>query len=371
MSNASFPADYRSSRREFQRRCAARGALIEQYAHPAPGSDGRPVATDLASFGCADAANVMIVVSGTHGVEGLCGAGVQHALLRSGLPDRLDGRVRLVLVHALNPHGFLDLHRTDEDNVDLNRNFLDHVGAYPDDAAYAEIHPWLVPDDWAGPAHAAADAALARCVATRGAATLQAAISGGQYTHPDGLFYGGRAPAWSNRTWRRILRRHAVAARHLVVIDLHSGLGARGACELISGASLRSAELASARRYFGDAVVSPGVDSTAPPAVGFMGSSLADTVPGIDAALVVAEFGTVPFDRILAALRFDNWVRARAPRDSALRARARADMEAAFVGRDVTWQEAVVGRGLEICQRALDVLASSADALRSAAEEAG
>jgi hypothetical protein len=371
MMNAYFPADYRSSRREFQNNSAARGAVIEQYAHPTPGSDGRPVATDLASFGRADAAGVMIVISGTHGVEGLCGAGVQHALLRSALPDQLDRRVRLVLVHALNPHGFLDLHRTDEDNVDLNRNFLDHAGDYPRDAAYAEVHPWLVPDDWEGPARTAADAALERYVAMRGAATLQAAISGGQYTHPDGLFYGGRTPAWSNRTLRRILYRHAALASHLVVVDLHSGLGARGACELICGARHGSAELASARRYFGNEVVSPGVDSTAPPAVGFMGNSLAGTVPGVDAALVVAEYGTVPFDQVLAALRFDNWVRARAPRNSELRARARAAMEAAFVGHEFAWQDTVASRGLEICRRALDGLAVAVGAPRSATMEAG
>ncbi|HEX9773276.1 MAG TPA: DUF2817 domain-containing protein [Steroidobacteraceae bacterium] len=371
MSDAFFPGDYRASRHDLLRRCAARGAQLEWHAHPTPGSDGRPVMTDIASFGRADARSVLIVVSGTHGVEGLCGAGVQHALLESRLPDRLGSRVRLVLVHALNPHGFLDLHRTDEQNVDLNRNFLAHTGEYPDDSVYAEVHPWLVPGDWDGPARAAADAALERYVATRGAAALQAAISGGQYTHADGLFYGGRAPTWSNRTWRRILRRQAAAATYLAVLDLHSGLGSRGACELISGARAGTAEFAAAQRFFGDVLVSPGVDSTAPPAVGFMASALAGTVPGVEAALVVAEFGTVPFDQVFAALRFDNWVRARAAHNTVLRARVRSEMEAAFVGRDAAWQDAVAGRGLNICRRVLDVLAAAADTPRPALEVTG
>ena len=39
-----------------------------------------------------------------------------------------------------------------------------------------------------------------------GAYGLQGAISGGQYTHPDGIFFGGNTPTWSNRTMRAIAR---------------------------------------------------------------------------------------------------------------------------------------------------------------------
>jgi hypothetical protein len=30
-------------------------------------------------------------------------------------------------------------------------------------------------------------------------------MSGGQYTHPDGVFYGGLSPTWSRRTLEAIL----------------------------------------------------------------------------------------------------------------------------------------------------------------------
>ena len=78
---------------------------------------------------------------------------------------------------------------------------------------------------------AAADRAIADYERREGAAALQAAITRGQYTHPDGLFYGGRDVSWSNRLWRSLLRQHGDTATHLAVLDLHSGLGARGACE--------------------------------------------------------------------------------------------------------------------------------------------
>jgi hypothetical protein len=361
MTTGDFPADYRTSRADFLELCSGVGARVESFEHPRVGSDGRSVATDVAWFGAADAERVLLVVSGTHGVEGLCGAGVQLALLRRGLHQQLDSRVRLGLVHALNPHGFLDLRRTNEDNVDLNRNFLDHAGPYPDDSAYAELHALLVPADWDGPTRAAADAQLVELAASRGPAALQAAISGGQYTFANGLFYGGRAPAWSNVLWRELLQRCSARLRYLAVVDLHSGLGQRGACELISGAAPGSSELRLARSWFGEGIVFPGLTSTAPAAVGYMGSSLAQCVAHAGSALVVAEIGTVPFDRIMQALRADNWIHAYGERNSSLWRDTKAQMEGAFVGRDSDWQETVAARAVAVCERALAGLLDTAD----------
>jgi hypothetical protein len=358
-----FPAGYRQSREAFLARCRAADAVVHSYVHPQPGSDGPAVATDVASFGRRETRRVMIVVSGTHGVEGLCGAGIQLGLLDRNITGLLDGDVRLVLVHALNPHGFLGLHRTNEDNVDLNRNFVAHDGDYPDDTGYSEVHSLLVPEDWDGPARAAADASLDSYVAKRGGRALQAAVSRGQYTHADGLFYGGRAQAWSNGLWRSLLRGHCGSASHVAVVDLHSGLGARGACELISGALAGTTELGAAHQYFGEGLVFPGLDSTAPSGSGYMGLSLVEELPKARSALVVAEFGTEPFDRVFAALRADNWLLAHgADAKPALRSDVRANMEAAFVGRDAAWQHAVLERGVEICRRALAGLADAATA---------
>ena len=363
MTRDAFPGGYRSSREAFLARCRAADAVVHSHLHPQRGSDGPVVATDVASFGRREARRVLIVVSGTHGVEGLCGAGVQLGLLDRNLPGVLGDDVRLVLVHALNPHGFLGLHRTNEDNVDLNRNFVAHDGDYPDDSDYAEVHSLLVPEDWDGPARAAADASLERYVAQHGGRALQAAVSRGQYTHADGLFYGGRAQVWSNGLWRALLRSHCGSASHVAVVDLHSGLGARGACELISGALAGTAELGAAHQYFGDGLVFPGLDSTAPSGSGYMGLSLVEELPQARSALVVAEFGTEPFDRVFAALRADNWLLARgADAKPSLRSDVRAAMEAAFVGRDADWQDAVLERGVEICRRVVAGLADAATA---------
>ncbi len=43
----------------------------------------------------------------------------------------------------------------------------------------------------------------------------RAAVTGGQYTVPDGLFYGGNAPSWSNRTIHAVLRKYCATASAL------------------------------------------------------------------------------------------------------------------------------------------------------------
>jgi hypothetical protein len=355
-----FPGSYAHSRATFLELCGAAGAELTSYGHSLRGPDGEALATDVARFGARTATQVLIVCSGTHGIEGFCGAGIQASLLRAGLHRDLPASLAVLFVHALNPHGFAHLRRTNEENIDLNRNFRDPADRYPEDSAYAEVHPLMVPEDWDGEARRAADAAIAHFVATRGWRALQAAVCGGQYSFPDGLFYGGRHETWSNLTWRSILRSCATHARHLAVIDLHSGLGERGACELISGAVQGSTEHRLATDWFGGAIVFPGGTSTAPAASGYMGHSLQTTLPDTAGALVVAEFGTVPFEQIFNALRADNWLHARAASDARMRREINAEMKRAFVGDDAPWQSAVVRQATEIYRRAVERLGSLA-----------
>jgi hypothetical protein len=352
-----FPASYAASRRQFQALAATRGLAVASRIHPLTGPSGETLATDIVRLGPPSAARVLIVSSATHGIEGFCGAGIQAALLRPETLPALPPDTSLVLVHAVNPYGYAHLRRTDEANIDLNRNFRDHTELPPGNAAYDEIHDWLVPADWDGPARAGAEAALARYVEQRGARALQAAACGGQYGHADGLFYGGCVASWSNHTWRALLREFAGDARAVAIIDVHTGLGARGACELISGAHGDPAEQRRARRWFGEELVFPGVSSTAPASMGYMGAATADILPRADAALVVAEFGTEPFAEILECLRADNWIHARSQPGTPLWAEIKARMQRAFVGTDAAWREAVLERGLALCRHTLSSLA--------------
>ncbi len=244
-----FSATYADARRRFTEAAKAAGFAPERHINSkVKGPAGEELSTEVVRIGPKDAENVIFVSSGTHGVEGFCGSGAQVGMLANGLHRELPKNTALVFIHAINPHGFAHERRVNEDNVDLNRNFRDHATKPPHNKAYAEVHDHLIPADWDGPARKAADAAIVKYIAERGERAFQAAVSTGQWEFPDGLFYGGKAPTWSNQLWRRLIREHARNARRIVHLDFHTGLGAYGDCEVIFGPNtVIPADLARAR----------------------------------------------------------------------------------------------------------------------------
>lgn len=338
-----FPSDYQGGRRRFLALAADAGYSITSYVHDsARGSSGEELACDVARAGPAQPSTVLLISSGTHGVEGFCGSGCQAALLQSGMPRALPASTAVVLVHAVNPYGFARLRRTNEDNVDLNRNFVDHGVEHPN-PAYEEIHPWLVPAEWEGPAREQADAAIARYIETRGLRTFQAAMTGGQYSHPDGLFYGGRKPAWSNHTWRRILREHCASARQVVGIDLHTGLGPSGVGEAICVTD--EPEFRRAKEWFGDDVKwTGGGDSVSAQVGGSLVHGAHEELGAGRLTMIGLEYGTHPIPVTMNSLRAETWLEARGDVDSPQGRRIKQALLDAFYVNEAEWKRAVVAR---------------------------
>ena len=89
------------------------------------------------------------MTSSTHGVEGFAGSGIQVGLLRDPDAPKPPPDTALLLIHTINPHGMAWLRRENEDNVDLNRNFVDHEGGnYPENDLFEELVEHLVPKVW-------------------------------------------------------------------------------------------------------------------------------------------------------------------------------------------------------------------------------
>src|SRR5204863_362807 len=137
------------------------------------------------------------LTSATHGVEGFCGSGCQAALLRDDAFVAAVERsgVEVMMLHALNPYGFSHLRRANEDNADLNRNFVDFSTPPATSGAYAEIHPLLLPPSWPPPPES--EQKMGAWISTHGEKAFQAAVSGGQYTYPlEHTLQALRAEAW-------------------------------------------------------------------------------------------------------------------------------------------------------------------------------
>ena len=323
------------------------------------GMDGEALALDVARWGPADAPALLLVSSACHGVEGFCGSGIQRALLADAgfHAAAAQAGVAVLYLHGLNPHGFSWWRRTTQENVDLNRNFHDFHQPLPANEAYAELAHWIVPREWPSPE---ADAALAAYAAAHGERALQAAVSGGQYTHPEGLFYGGHAPTWSQQTLRHVLQEQGRRCARLGWIDLHTGLGPAGHGERIFACRDDAAALARARAWWGPDVTSIyDGSSTSALLKGLMWLAAEQECPQAEYTGIALEFGTLPFPEIVRALRADQWLENHPEAAAAQRDAIKRQMRDAFYTDTDEWKARVVEQGLEAAQQAVLGLATA------------
>jgi hypothetical protein len=357
---ACFAQSYAEARGLFLAAAQAAGLAVESHAHPLPGRDGEALAMDVALAADAGAPAVLLVTSACHGVEGYCGSGLQVALLadRALAVAARQAGVALVYVHGLNPYGFSWWRRVTHENVDLNRNWHDFSGPLPANPDYDRIAHLLVPPSWPPPpAIVAAEQAWR---SAQGDKAWQAAISRGQHHHPQGLFYGGRAPTWSQDTLRAVLRRHARHCARLAWIDIHTGLGPCGHGERIYAGRDDPEAIARARRWWGAEVTSiyDGSSSSAL-LTGLMWNAAWQEAPQAQYTGIALEYGTLPLDEVLTALRLDQWLQGHPEVPDEQRLRLKRQVRDAFYVDTDDWKQRVVQQGLEATRQA--ILGLSAD----------
>ena len=350
-----FSADFAEARAKFLAAAKAAGARIESFDNPARGPHGLALSTEVAALGPADASAVLVAVSGTHGVEGFCGSAAQIGWLRerAALPPGIG----VLLVHALNPYGFAWLRRVNEDNVDVNRNFIDHGKPHPENPLYDEVADAMLPATWNDAAVAALDGALRGLVQRHGrGADLKA--GSGQYRHAKGLFYGGTEPVWSNRVLNVIARQYLAGVRQVAYIDFHTGLGPYGHGEAICYHAPGTPGYAAAARWYGSGLTSPHAGTAAAPVnSGKTGNGLMAQLPRALVSCVSLEFGTYPGSRVLAAIAGDGWLHAYGELNSPKGEALKKEIRAAFYPDQDDWKELIAARSAEILGLALKGLA--------------
>ena len=360
-----FAPSYARARVKFLEAAAAAGMVLQSHNHPLPGADGETLALDVALDGPANAHKLLVVSSGCHGVEGFGGSGVQvfAAHDEAWRQHAREAGVAVLYLHALNPHGFSFLRRVTEDNVDLNRNFQDFGQALPVNQGYAALHSLLLPDAW--PPSAANEAALQAQAAALGAAGFQAAVSQGQYAFPDGLFFGGTAPTWSHTTLRRVLRDHAQSARHIGWIDLHTGLGASGHGERIFAGRNDAQAFQRAQAWWGGAGSTPVTSmydgsSNSALLTGMLFNAVCEECPKALHTGLALEYGTLPLESVLNALRGDHWLHRHPGAPAPLQAQIRSALREAFEVDTDAWRAQLVVQSRQAMFQAVDGLAQSA-----------
>jgi hypothetical protein len=350
----SFSEDYQSARTKFLEAAREAGAALDSVDHPERGPDGGALATDLAWFGPRDAESVMVMLSATHGAEGFCGSGAQVDWLRRGEAARLKPNVAVLLVHAINPYGFAWVRRVTHENVDLNRNWIDFAAPLPENPEYTVLQSAILPTEWTDETYAETRRIFAAYVAEKGFPAFQHALSGGQYTHDTGIWYGGSGPTWSRNTQTAIYQNYLDRARRVVILDYHTGLGPWGYAEEICTAARDTPEYRRAAAFFGAAVVSlSSGDSSSAPLSGDGLAAATALMPHAEVTSIAMEYGTQPPELVLEAVRADAWLHAHGDPASPLGLQIKQQMRDAFYGNADDWKGMVAGQSLLATRQAI------------------
>lgn len=300
-----FPTSYQEGRHQFLAAAKDIGAEIWSFEHPLS-SESAPIFTDVAVTSRKNSDRTLIIQSGTHGIEGLAGSGIQIGLMRSW--DFLKA-VDVILIHALNPWGFLHGRRVDEHNVDVNRNFVDHTQCYPENSVYDALSDVIALRSVSAVQAIRTAGRIAASSVRYGFGTVRSAISGGQYKHPEGLFFGGKSESWSNRILRRILEEVVGAPSQVVFIDLHTGLGRPRQCEIILNIAEDHAAFQRARSWWGKCVKSTKAKgSVSGDLRGSIKVALPDLMTKSEVTAVTLELGTIGTLKVFKAMQLENWL---------------------------------------------------------------
>ena len=321
-----FLSAYRAARDRFLSSARQAGLEVWSQAHPEVGLHSEALFMDFAWWGSRQARRVLVTLSGTHGVEGIYGSACQSGWLEKHRPAVLADDVAVFLVHAVNPYGFSWLRRVDHEHIDVNRN---------------AIRMCVLPPGNGGPR-----------AATR-------AITGGQYTHPDGMFFGGLGPSWSARVLGREVHARLSHAQVVTVLDHHTGLGPNGHTEIICRHPADSASLALARQWWGADVTAPALGESDSQVIdGNVRMAFERWCPSARVVAAALEVGTLAGEQVLAALVADHWLHQRGQPRSAQGEAIRAQIQGAFYVDTPQWRRACFGRAMSLYAQTLKGLES-------------
>ena len=257
----------------------------------------------------------MLVLAGVHGDEGFSSSTLMCDAIDRWVTDGVDGDLAedsaVVMIHGVNPWGMSHWRRQNESNVDLNRNWgRDERVEVPSNPGYIALHRTLVPGGAAPPSPESLLDVTRAMVEEFGYQWVKSAVSAGQYSHPDGLYFGGDRTEESNLRLAEIVAPRLAGAEEVLVVDLHTGHGAPGTYTLLSHVSEDHPDDAWLRRVFdADRIeCTSAPDATTGPKHGQIASGLGELVPDAVWRTVTMELGTISDTRMIVNERAEHWV---------------------------------------------------------------
>ena len=249
---------------------------------------------------------LLILSSGTHGVEGYVGSACQSMFITEYIDDDLLKNCGVLLIHALNPYGFHHNRRVTENNIDLSRNCSLSPDLYSsENPGYTMVDGFINPReelDMDGFKMRFFFLRAGILVGRHSMASLRQAIVQGQYTHPKGVWYGGKELEPQIRELIPLIGEISDPYTRVIAIDLHTGYGERGRMHLISN-PVENEMRQKMNELFGDYGIDFGDDEDFYSPLGEVIGMFRELVPDKPCIPMVFEFGTLDSQTRLGAIK--------------------------------------------------------------------
>lgn len=310
-----FSDSYEQGRSKFLQVCKINKLAVESHINPYSKSpEGEDLAMDVVWCGEKNASKVFLVTCGTHGLEASTGSATIVQWLDQKNHLKLAKDCAILIVHVVNAYGWAYNSRTNENNVDLNRNFLNHDLPYPKNTNYQELHGLITSKEISSEILKKSIDKFHQYGENKGKPTAVQAIAAGQYVDAKGIGYGGNKVSWSNKTLLSIVRSKLKYAKKIVSIDWHTGIGKYGEPFFISVDKPQSDKYQQACQWWQTQIHSDNVfeQGVSPSYYGLLIEGLNQEMHKVNNAevlSVVIEFGTYDLDSMLQALLIDTWLR--------------------------------------------------------------
>ena len=330
------------------------------------GPVGEDLAIDIAVIGSLSSGKALMSSSGVHGVEGYPGSAIQLSIMDKlvKIPPFEDHAV--IFIHAVNPYGMAWWRRFNENNVDLNRNFLrldEKYSGVPEN--YHKFKDFINPKTIPKKNEYSFKIRAFLLVLKHGFSKIKQAVAEGQYQYPTAIQYGGSKLEKGPSMLIKWMEENLSTTRNLFAIDHHTGLGPSGHDTLLLPLELKKND---PERFEKLQQLFPGhielLDAES--GVGYeikgdIHQGLVNRFSNISWTYVTQEFGTFNPVKVIRANRDENrWTQwgDHIDENEAKNHWTRYELLRIFNPKDEIWQEKIVPRGNIVFDSAIQLLLS-------------
>lgn len=343
MNNTLFPENYLEARNSLIKFAIKTNAYIKSYKYKEKGKQNENLYSDAIYLGHKNAQKLIVIISGTHGIEGYAGSACQFKILQEYNIQNHYKDTAILLIHALNPWGYSHNRRVTSESIDLNRNFIDFNSLNDRKIYKSFIHKYIVSLKWYSFKRYIFDFFLILGIIFN-KRKISTIISSGQFYFQKGLFYGGQNESQSNIIFQKIKKDFCFDQKQkVIIIDIHTGLGKHAEGKLISDRPDDTYTFQTLSKLFNYTIESTyQKQSVSSSLSGSLIKSLDDEHKNKFG--IVLEFGTIHPFKILQNLRFDSWLHNYANKKYFNQYKEISEklMKASFIPQDKNWQDKVV-----------------------------